>query len=281
MKDIEIKWEENVKEARRYIVDRKNNQMVVARLATEVCEISWGGSAYSGKYTLARFAGETGMKPKQLSQWVGVYKKVYVKLNNKEKESASYTQLAHTACRVSNDAQKSFVNQVFKDVTSNNLDNRIKSYIKELRSIAHNFEQKKAAEFISMEAMEEIVFYCGIITRNIRKVHPKIKEVNHDIARTTDVRTVTAAAALGIERNSSGIKVRDPQGHIIVLTPKDRTVISHMKSHNEKWFTPTELGMKLKGLNSNSASAWACRTLNKLVSLDYVQRNKVGHYKWK
>jgi len=103
------------------------------------------------------------------------------------------------------------------------------------------------------------------------------------LAHANSIRHISAAKAFGIERNS-GAKtvnslVKDKDGLFIKITPKDREVANYIRA-KEQFISPTELGMKIKGHNKSSASAWALRSINKLLSLGMVERNKFGHYRW-
>lgn len=275
--DIELKWAENIEKAKNLYSQRNKSQMYIAGLALEVCEITRGGPHIEGKYTIARFAEEIGMSPRNLSNWIAVRKLVYDRIDDKKKEECSYTQLATVALKVKANSPIDFVKEKFEEVVhSNSIQQKIRRYLNDLRSCAWNFENKNAAEKIDRETAEEILFYIKVIQRSIKKNDGSIKPCFHGVASRSNIKNLRASHSIDIAGNS---KVED-RGLIVKLSVKDKEIAKYMKK-NKRFFTPTELGMKLGSHNANSASAWSCRTLNKLYSLDLVERNKHGHYRWK
>lgn len=280
VEDIEIKWSENVKEAKQTYVGRNKSQMKIAILALEVCEISWGGSKNDSLYTLTRFGKESGINPKMISSWICVYKKSYEKLDPITRNTASYTQLAHTASRVSYDASEKHVNEIFKDVTDKSKDHTLLRYCSNIRSIAFLLNNKKFADEANIKTLKEILFYSKIITKCIIENHPNIKAEDSGLAALSQLKVLgSAAQALGIKRNSSGKIMVDDDGHSVPITPKDRDIIAYIKK-KRGYVSPTEVQIHFKKGAKHGGSAWASRTFNKLLGLKLVERNKCGHYKW-
>jgi hypothetical protein len=281
--DLESKWAENVKRAKEICSLKNENQMAVAGLALDVCEISWGGKSYAGKFTLKRFAVEIGMSDRKLSQWISVRKNVYEKLPEDDRLGVSYTKLVHVATRVTRDSSKKFVQEKFDELAKGDpFEPRMLRCLADLRTAAYNFEQKDAADKLSIATQEEFLFFCQVVSRNILKKHKGLKGADHGLAGKNSVTNMSAAQALGIERplgdGSRRIKVNDEHGSV-VITPKDRDIAAFLRK-KDKFFSPTEIGMKLGKRNENSSTAWSHRTLNKLLSLGMVERNRNGHYRW-
>lgn len=285
-KDIEIQWEANVQEAKKLADKIKGHQMIVAKLALEVCEITWGGHASVGKYTLTRFASETGYRLKLLSTWCAVYRNTYSKLPLEETRLSKYTELLETSFKVKPDASEGEVLEVLNQVkrTRGESANVLRILTTKFRQALYNFEFKNAAETADQKILEELVFYMNRIMANIKKSGRNIKGIDHGISRSVSLRNyISVNRALKGVRPSIGEKfkarVKDKDGHIILISDKDRMIINYLKQ-NRKYFGPTEIGMKVGKMNENNASAWAYRTLNKLIRTGNIQRNNRGHYRW-
>lgn len=284
--DMEEKWAAAVATAKQYCEISQLNQMAVAGCALDVCEISWGGYHKEAKFTLSRFAEEVGITPKKLSSWVAVRKMVYDKIPDAERAGVSFTKFAQVAANVAPDAPPEFVQEKFRQlINRDGFNSKMIRCLADLRSIAWNFEHKDAAEKISEKTCAEFLFFTGVVARNIKRAHKKLKPHNHGLAHKSNFTNISAARALLVPRGdgeeSKRTKAVDADGHAVVITPKDRDIAAFLRKHKGKFFSPTELGMKLKGHNSNSASAWACRTLNKLVAAGCVERNSKGQYRYK
>jgi hypothetical protein len=280
--DLEMKWVENVNRAKDLVSLRKKNQMIIAALALEVCEISWGGNRVTdGRYTIKRFAEEIGMTGKALSQWIVVKRNVFDKLSFEDQSKASFTQFSHVALRVKKDFTEKEVKRIFNEVVNDNdYENRIARYMHHIRSLANNFENQQAARKVSQNICEEAMFYCRVITRNIKKQYPDIKGIDHNIAGATSIKDLScASSAFELPRNTTNKVYVSDMGERVALTPKDLLIVNYMK-RNKRFLTPTELGVKLGKHSPSSATAWSCRTLYKLMSLNMVERNNHGHYRW-
>jgi len=281
--DLELKWKQNVALAREVSGTKKINQMRVAELALEVCEISWGGAKFRNLYTLRRFAKEVGVPERRLGSWVAVRKAVYDKLPKGERDAVTYTKLSQVAKNVEMEAPKEEVAKAFtKMVHRDPFDSKMLRCLADLRGISYNFLVHNAAAKLNDATIEEYLFYLEQCLELIKKEKPNLKAKENNLAARNRIGYHSAAAALGVKRNSPAwnekVKVKD--GHSeLTITPKDRDVANFLKQR-KGFLTPTEIGMKLGGHNANSATAWACRSLNKLQSIGAVERNEKGHYRW-
>lgn len=276
-------WDRNVNEAKEILAKNKLNQMEVARLALDVCEISWGGSHHRSRFTLTEFAKETGVLPKTLSNWVAIRVSVYDKLPPAYQARAKFKSMQTTAAKVFRDTPSEKVLSVFREITEgSSFDQTMGHYLCTFKSVTHNLVINSAAKEMSPKILEEFLFYCGKISYQIRKDRPELKPADHKVASTSGKSVIGAAAALlgRAEREKGRDMIRCESGLIIKVTPKDRDVIGYLRKQGGRWVSPTEIGMKAHGLNSSSASAWAYRTLNKFTGTKLVERNKKGHYRW-
>lgn len=280
--DKEAKWEENTSRAKDLHATRKHNQMIIAGLAMEVCDISWGGSnkEYANKYTLTRFADEAKINVKTLSNWIALRKKVFDKLPPKERD-LTLTKLQIISKRLAPDSSVEHVYKIMKEVTSNNQDRTVLALAGSLRSTLYNFTVKDGANSLPIKTIEEVAFYCSAILKCIKLVHPKLKPRDNELVSLHAVGAQqSAASALGVQRNYTGIRVKDLLGHELTISPKDKSISDFMKRKKKKYFSPTEIGMIVGRHNANSATGWAHRTLNKFMSCGFVERNDKGHYRW-
>lgn len=277
------KWREHIALAQNVLPRRNKNQMFIAGLALDVCDISWGGARYKdepqNKYTLTRFAKEVGISPKILSSWVNVRRSVYDKLEPKKVQGVSFTKLAWIALRIPKKASPEEVSRMFEMVVRrDDISVRIQRYLSDLRALNFNFEHKNAARFANKKTLEEIVFYIRETLKHIEAEHPKIQGIDHRLAAVTNIKSLSAAVALDVNRNEVGNYI-EVDGYRAKISPKDRDVIAHLKKFSDRWHSPTEVGMKIGKQNANAASAWTGRTFSKLVALKIVERNKRGHYR--
>lgn len=283
MKDKEIKFNENVKEAKELYNARNKNQMKVAKLALEVCEIVHGGKANSmGLFTLSRFAKESGVGAKSLSHWISVYKLVYEKADKELIHTCSFTVLQDVANTVKYDASAEQINKkIKKRISCSSIEVTVNRYLKDIRSIAYNFRVNNAGDILSKETQEELLFYCNTIVNCINKSGIAKKAQNHEIAGKSSLSTLSATTALNLlNKSEHALYVTDKFGDKFRISQKDKDIINYMKKFEDKYLTPTEIGMTVGKRGENSSTAWSHRTLNKLLSLEYVDRNKYGHYRW-
>lgn len=276
MQDIEMLWEKNISEARSIIATTKNQQIKVATLALEVCEISRGGGRRD-LYTITRFAKEIGVNKKTLSTWMSVKKLCVDKLPKNIVYNAKYSDLLRTSILLKNNSSNKEVLKAYEGVTGgSSIELIVKGYIRELRSLHYNFELKDAANLCDEKILQETLYFCNGIIKKIKESNRNIFPQINGISSKANRRFISINEAIGNKAltNENNFYVGD-----IKITQKDMKIINFIK-RNKKFHSPTEIGMKLGMHNYNSASTWAYRTLNKLLSLDVVERNKHGHYKW-
>jgi len=275
--DLEKQWEINTTEARAVLGTKRNCQMKVARLALEVCEITWGGAIKRDYFTLANFAKECGCNPKTLSTWVNIEKNVYSKVSPDEAMDLSYTVASTVARHVDRGTPPEEVTRLVRDMKAarGSFDARMSKYLKYLSGLDFNFETKLAADLCKREVLEEILFYTDRIRKNIRKgKHKNLRSINHNIASRFGTNNLSANRALGTPG-----RVSDSKGlHSEKLNKKDMKILEYIKKSKRKWHSPTDVGMTLGGYSKSSASAWAYRTFKKLESVDLMKRSDRGHY---
>tara|TARA_R110000868_G_scaffold242882_1_gene498468 strand:+ start:1576 stop:2463 length:888 start_codon:yes stop_codon:yes gene_type:complete len=280
--DIEMLWSYNIAKAKEYIGVKTKNQMAIAALALEVCEISWGGSSkdYKFKYTLTRFAKESGVNLKSLSHWIAVYKLVYQRIGQEACQKVSFSKMLVVANQVSKDSPIKHVKEVFKHVTGEgSVDAKAMRYVSDLKSMSYMFQKKDAAKHCSKETLEEALYFLDAIKTCILKEKPETKPVNHNLCNKFHQSNAPRAAKALFgpsKRSTVAVDVSGTQ-----ITGKDKQIINYIRQ-SDKYFSPTELGQKLGGFNVANAkgSAWAYRTLNKLQGLGHVEKNDRGHYRW-
>ncbi len=273
--DIEALWETNTAKSREMVKSRKEIQMKIASLAMEVCEITHGGGR-KDIYTIKRFAKEVGINQSTLSNWLSVKRMVFDKMPKNISAQATYAQLLDVARVIDSNATRQEVVKKYEENKSQ--DSGAKAVIyqtKHLRSLDYNIVQKKYADNGAEEILQECLFYCKRIVDAIKNSGRNIKPINNGITSKYKMRfTVNGAFGKKHKLNLKNFYIGD-----IKITEKDQKIINYIK-RNKKFHSPTEVGMKLGLHNASSASAWAYKTLNKLQSLDLVERNKFGHYKW-
>lgn len=263
----QITWEEAISEAKILVNHKNGHQLKIAELAFSVCEIVYGGYNDPTLYTVKKFAKEIGVHEKTLSNWMGIYKGVVVKLPP-EFENLSYNRCAQIHKLADNNASKKQIETIARELTSNDFDLKMKRYLHDLRGIFRNFEINNAAERCKKETLEEYLFYTKNILNEIKKKNPKLKPIFNNIS---------SVYRLGNGKGISSINEKKPVK--IRISQKDQKIINYMKKNKDKWHSPTEIGVKVGKHKYSNASAWAYRTLIKLCGANYAEKNKQGKYK--
>ena len=277
--DINEKWELNVKRAKDFIKVKSANQMEIARLALEVCEITHGGPSCEGKFTLKRFAAEVGVNQKTLSTWVAVRVTAYNKLPNYIVKDLSFTKLSSIANNTNRNSSKEEVLKVYERTVGEKSDYSALRYVHDLRSLASGLVGGNAFK-INKDTAEEILYYTKEVEKALMERFANLSPFDHGLCKKVGMTRMSAAKAVGaIMNKDKPLILKTKEGVNIILKEKDIKIARYMRA-NPKSHSPTELGMKLGGHNENSASAWALRTLYKLQAADYVRKNKEGHYRW-
>lgn len=273
----EKQWEENVNEARILIKNYKNSQMRIAKLALEVCEINRGGVKYKDSpFTLKKFAEECGIKPKTLSGWLAVKKNVYDKLDTETRAISSWTTMDMVSRIVTPTESKEKVCKLLKEAAGRgSLDNTMIKYLLSLKGMVYNFQIKDAANKVKKEILEEILFYIeGVRHSILLSDHGKIEPKNNGYTSRYHKGSVRIG---GRRAGSITGYVEDEYGKIL-LKDKEQAIFDYMVMKKRKSYTPTEIGKEVGKHNDNNASAWAHRSLQKLMAAELVERTPQGHY---
>lgn len=275
--DIEEKWKENVDKAKQIASSRSYNQMQIAALALEVCEVSWGGAGSKNLYTIKRFASEIKVRPNLLSQWMAVRLKVYNKIPKEQSAKLSYNHMAVVAAKIKKDTP---IKEIQAQIDSyRSVDVCFKSYLYNLRTMANAFNLRNASEKLDDDYLSETVFYCNSILKIIKKEKPNIKPKDCGVASLTSYERLTIASAIDVEGRSFTI-AKDKDGLDVKITQSDIAVAKFMRQNKDKFFSPTEVGQKIHKKPAKASCVWASKRLTKLASIGQVERNNIGHYKW-
>lgn len=77
-------WQRCVEDAKLLIMGRNLARAKVCELAIKACQITWGGGGHWSKFdnqaTVSKFANEVGIHPKTLTNWLGTYRYVFLRL---------------------------------------------------------------------------------------------------------------------------------------------------------------------------------------------------------
>lgn len=271
--DKEFKWEENVSRAKQLYSGRNKMQMEIAKLAMEVCEITRGGSIH-GLFTITKFAEESGISPKVLSNWMAVRKLVFNKIPPEKTYNSSYTDLAHVALRVKPNFTNSQVERKFDELMVNSVDKQMLKYIGALRSILANFRDKDAANKCQTKTLQEIKFYNNQIDKHLKDIKPE----NNGLAAANTIKNVSCINK-ALENNGYGFVIRN--GSKVKINEKDKQVINILK-RSKKFLSVREIVSSMGGnVKGGPEKCSAIRTIHKLNSLGYLKRNASRHYCWK
>lgn len=261
----EITWNQAIEEAKQYLSLKNKNQMLIAELATNVCEIKRGGDLDQTNYTLTEFAKEIKVHYTTLQSWVTIYRKVFSKIRDRANtENLSYIQMFRIANSVHDKATKAEVNKATDDVMNlNTLDLKMKGYCELLRSIAYNFSNEHLSHRIKIETKEEVLFYCDKIQSLIFKVNPDIKPKDNDMAYLGSRTSVSRG--LGSIHKSINVS--------------DEKVYNHLKKLHPLYLSPTRIGKTIGNQNPDSQTSWALIRLKKLIKFGLCEKNDKGQYK--
>jgi hypothetical protein len=275
---FQLKWIENVTDCKYIIHQRKTDRIYVAEKALEVCEITWGGSKYRDKYTLTQFAEEIGITPSTLSNWVAVKTMVYDKLEPKIRKSTSYTECATVARTLKPNTSDFIIRGLVGNITTPKGKNKrlVITYLKYLRAAANKLNGKVVAQS-DKESLEECLFYADIITHTILSYNSNLEPTDHNIIARNKFGYLSVNKALG-RINIMGIYDDPDFKGKIHIKQKDQEVIDHMRGQ-KVYLSPTKIGITVGKQTKNAASAWAHRSLIKLMDLKLITKNKNGHYK--
>jgi len=281
-------WNQNVNEAKAIVVARQSMQIKIAEYALEVCEIDWGGvhSKYSDKFTMKRFAEEIGLNARTLSTYINIKKNVFDKLDQNLQTKASYTIMHHVARTVDRSTTKKILRQKVKNELSfAAVDRKLISYTKALRSLCHLFEKGEPQIDGSKTVLEEVKYYATTLKELVDQHIPEVKPFNHNVISNYSAKHLSANEALGTIKtdrpnlNKLETTIVSPDGlSEVQLRTKDLKVLKLLKQ-SKKALGPTEIGMRVENLSRSNASAWALRSIRKMMEVGLLERTKEGRYK--
>lgn len=251
-KDTDI-FEKNIEEATKLLKIRRNNQMAVAKLAYEACEIIRGGNAES-RHTLTEFAKRIKMSDRTLWGWVKTYRDVYLKLDPEVRANAIFIDMNRASTNVSGNSTKRDVAAAYENVVNVSRHNKaILLYASTVSSIYHALNHY--VDFVDKEILEELCFYIKKVNEFLDKNN--IEPVFHE--RCTNFR----------RGQNSKNSVNEEIINIFKETLKK----------SESPLTPTVLGERLLKRNSKTASKLAAlRILGKMMQRGLVAKTKQGAY---
>lgn len=262
-KTTEKQWTDAIAKAKHLYSTSDTLQMEIATIATNVCEITWGGVQHKDKYTLSKFAKETGIHFKTLSRWVAIKRAVFDKIKRRELKKTSFTTLARVAVIADKDATSDRIEALIAQESKDTIDKRIIGYLANMASLYYSLESDSGALTCNEETIEETLFYLGACLDCIKRERPKVIAKDNNLVRAFRRNlSVSAANVLGVERN-----------HDLSLSAKDMDIVKYLLK-NEGPFSPTDIGMKVGQHNRSSASAWSLRTLTKLVYAGFLIQNE-------
>lgn len=273
MSFIEMNYSDAVNEARDLIKNKDKYQMRIAELALSVCTVKHGGNS-EGLYTIKSFADDSGVKVKTLYNWIDMYKKVYVKLDRAEQDKISMTGLSKISNIVGINPSTKRVRSEAKRELQRKTATKIARYACELRSLYKNFLDETIYDEIPQELAAQIGFYCDGILEANKKV--KLKSRDGYLGLTHQ-----GTAQTGKASNPGPGTYEDDMGVKIKITQKDLKVLKYLQRSSLAKLKPTQIGLKLSNLNSSSSSAWAHRSLVKLVDLGWIKKFDDGSYQYK
>ena len=168
------KWNKSVSLAKELLERNKRRQIDIAKIALQVCEITWGGRSQVGCYTMKRFANETGINESTLSNWICVYRTVYEKLPVGQQNTVTYNDMCWVANKVNSNDSIKLVRQKMNDhLSMDTFQKKIATYVSDLRAIALNYREQSAAFKVDDWVNNEILFYCEQIIFYIKQDRPK------------------------------------------------------------------------------------------------------------
>jgi hypothetical protein len=275
--DKQAEWLKALEEAKSYLKNRKICQMKVAKLAASVCEITKGGGNREGRYTIKAFSKGTGLSYKSLCNWIFVYRGIYCRLPKALQEKANYTKLANVSYRVnSSTSQNDIIKYVNEEISRNAIESQLMNYAGDVRAMLYNLKRPDIWN-TKMEILEEAHYWIAMCKNQISKLSrvKKIAAVNHGkICGRHGSFSVNKAFELDAQFAESEVgKVK--------INDLDKKVYAHMRANRKIVYTPSRLGEIFYEGSKMSKKLKALRSLEKLVTLDLVDKVKKGHYQWR
>lgn len=275
MEDQKQKFMDGVNKARELFSMRRKNQMEIARIACEVCIITRGGG-HENYYSLKNFSKQSSISAKTLSNWIYVYKAIYINAPVALLEKASYSDLESASRRIRPEHTTEQAREILKQtVERHDLDSRIVRYASDLSALYYNL-LKPTIWRIDHKILEEVMHYSCLVHNQLKKLSrtKKINAVNHHFTTKWSKGGLSAKKAFELDASHAGSEVGD-----IKLNQNDKLIYAFLSDRIHKKFTPTELGLGVftEG-TKNRRKLLALRTLEKLVTLDLAKKNIDGQY---
>lgn len=277
--ELEKLWRENTEKARELVKAKKQNQLQIATLCLETCDISHGGDRKKieefSSYTIKRFAQEVGINHKTLYNWCLIKTNVYDKLENHIKEKANFSQLTHINRYVNRETTAQNLNKVAKAFIENDqIDRMILRYTTEIRALIFNLEKPNIIN-IKKETAEELNFYINKLNETFKNVFPKSKAINHEnLSRYSPKNNKGTPNIVGYMKNDAGMRVR--------ISLKHQAIYNFLRQQYPRYIAPSTIGNFVKRKFNNkfkNPTPFACRHLRVLQSVNLVERNGRGQWK--
>lgn len=261
----EDKWTQAIQEVKSLITARKfNGHMRIAALATEVCEIIHGGNK-EGKYTLKRFALESGIPERSLQNWVITYRNVYLKASEEQRVSLKYYHFLSAARKVNSKTKQKEVQRIIEVCRSNSdVETKILRYLGNISGLAFSLKSEEQVRLCRKEILEEVLLYLEEPKRLILKAYPKMKPKNNFINRKV-------SGHLSLLGNiSQEIKFNETDEMIYKVFLKNKRAI----------LSPTRIAERLPVLRKTpmARKLTALYSINKLIQGGLIKKIAKGAY---
>jgi hypothetical protein len=274
--DVEGKWKENLERARIILASKNKNQLEIAKLALEVCEVKHGGDNRGEyKFTLKNFAKEAGLNPKTLYQWCLLKRNVYDKLSAENRFKAKFSHLTFINRRVNSSTPGTSVNAAFKELfESPGIDQVVLRYCSDVSSLLAHLKKPNFKSLVDRKTAEELGFYLKQAAAAFDSHYPKIRAQNHGNAARYSGKRIYTTPLVGNMKTVDGVWIN--------MKEKDEKIYRFMRRMGSRFVSPSTIGMavgKELGRTFKKGSPFAASALRKLQSLGLAERNNEGHWR--
>lgn len=257
--------EQAINKCKEILKNKKGYQMQVAAIAVDVCDINHGGRRVDNlDYSLKEFGKDIGVSHKCITNWVAVYRRIYIKLTTDAKRHSSYTRLAAMYCRVHRDDTRERVNEIYDEEYNKKAnDKTLIRYGQEVKCITYFLTVKNGIDLVNPKILQELLFYVEELKNTLkqRNITPKnYKIFTANLSSTRYWQAPTEPNMLG-SLTVTAKEVDDKKNGIIRVLKKDgpkRLV---------------ELADAFEGRNYNSRKLKAIRFLSKMVESGVLQKS--------
>lgn len=273
--DKQTQWLLAIDEAKGLLKSRLQNQMLVAEKACAVCEITRGGAGVNTRYTIKAFAKAIKLNPKTLSNWIFVYRGIYLRLPKPLQEKASYTKLSSVSHRInSTTSRDKLAALVQEEFGKTKMDSLVWSYLGDLRALVFNMKKDQIWN-CNKKTLEEMHYWIAQASSELRRLR-KVKAIDcvcHElVALSSSSHSPKKAFELDAQFASH-------ETGKVKLNTNDKKGYAFIKTSPKKAFTPTRLGEILFEGSKTAKKLKALRVLTKLHSLDLVTKTDDGAYR--